>query len=97
MVRTSAPVVGGTARLADSHGKDLFQNIETRIDAETRTGFHDAKPGPVGPDIPELGTTLQTHDLNGELVKKNLSGIEGGNDNVEALFQANVDMGNIKP
>jgi hypothetical protein len=80
MVRTSAPV-GFQAGLSSSHGNVNGENIQTNL--------NDAQPGPSAPDIPELGTTLKTHDLNGELVKENLSDIEGANDNVEALMQYN--------
>lgn len=80
MVRTSAPV-GYNGGLAPRH-----LNINGQI---IQTNLNDAKAGSDSPDIPELGTTLETHDLNGELVKKNLSGIEGANDNVQSIMEYN--------
>lgn len=85
MVRTSAPVAFANKTLSGDHGDINGQIIETNL--------VDAEPGPGAPDIPELGTTMQTHDLNGQLVKENLAGTEGANDNVEALFQANKSAG----
>lgn len=88
MVRTSAPVSMGNAPLAGRHGNVNGQIIQTNL--------KDAQAGNMSPEIPELGTTLETHDLRGELVKTNLSEVEGANDNVAALYQANKDRGIIK-
>ena len=88
MVRTSAPTVMGNKTLSSVHGAVNGQIIQTNM--------KDASAGNMSPDIPELGTTLETHDLNGELVKANLAEVEGPNDNVAALYQANKDLGIIK-
>ena len=81
MVRTSAPTVMGNRRLADSVKPGDIQ-----------TNLNDADVGPGGPDMPVLGTTLKTYDLNGELVRENLADIETGNDNVSMIAELNKDI-----
>ena len=85
MVRTSAPTVMGNRRLADNIKPGV---IPTKLDAE----MNDADVGPGGPDMPVLGTTLKTYDLNGELVRENLADIETGNDNVAMIAELNKDI-----
>lgn len=81
MVRTSAPTGMGNKDLHSRHGVEPLQKIQTNL--------NDAKAGPAGPEIPELGTTLQTHDLNGKLVKESLYGKEDGNDDVAGVLEYN--------
>ncbi|MCK5612658.1 hypothetical protein KAR91_62880 [Candidatus Pacearchaeota archaeon] len=88
MVRTSAPTAHSNKVLSSDHGDKPIKKIQTNL--------KDAQVAPSSPNIPELGVTLETHDLNGELVKTNLAAVEGANDNIEALYQANKQAGIIK-